>query len=91
MLKKQSNPKPRSRRTYREMTVALLREHPEADAVEVAFSESARFYTLPRHNPNFASILRVLREAKENQRPVRVLVDFPEGDVIHDAQASSGN
>jgi hypothetical protein len=28
---------------YREMTVALIRDHKDAGAVEVAFSESARF------------------------------------------------
>jgi hypothetical protein len=69
------------------MTVALIRDRGGADAVEVAFSESARFYRLLPKNPKFDTILGLLREAKEKNRPVRVLVDFPEGDVIQDAQA----
>ena len=36
----------KSERVYREMTVALLRERKDLQAVEVAFSESARFYRL---------------------------------------------
>ena len=74
---------------YREMTVALIRDHKDAGAVEVAFSESARFYKLSRQNPKFEDILRQLREAKDNKRALRVLVDFPEGDVIEDAQSSA--
>ena len=71
-------------RVYREMTVALVRDHGDAAAVEVAFSESARFYKLSRQNPKFENILRQLRAAKDKKRVVRVLVDFPEGDVIED-------
>jgi hypothetical protein len=72
---------------YREMTVALIRDHKDAGAVEVAFSESARFYKLSRQNPKFESILRQLRESRDKKHSVRVLVDFPEGDVIEDARS----
>lgn len=82
------NPKPPSRSVYREMTVALIRDHKDAAAIEVAFSESARFYRLSRQNPKFESILRRLREAKNKKRAVRVLLDLPEGDVIEDVQAA---
>jgi hypothetical protein len=73
---------------YREMTVALIREQKEPEPVQVAFSESARFYRLMRNHPKFDSILRHLREAKTNGTVVRVLVDFPEGDIIEDAEPS---
>jgi hypothetical protein len=80
-------PNKRGKRVYRNMTVALIRDQPGADTVEVAFSESARFYTLSRTHPDHARILRELREARENRSAVRVLVDDPEGDVIKDVQA----
>ena len=67
------------------MTVALIRERQDADEVEVAFSESARFYRLSRQNSKFENILRQLREARSSQRTVRVLLDVPYGDVIEDA------
>jgi len=84
-----SNPKRQSRRVYREMTVVLVREPEAAGEVEVAFSESARFYRLSRQNPKFESILRQLREARNEKRVIRVLLDFPEGEVIEDVQPSS--
>ena len=71
---------------YREMTVALIRERPDSEDVEVAFSESARFYRVLRQNPKFEDIIRELREANKHQRPLRVLLDFPDGDVIEDVQ-----
>jgi hypothetical protein len=80
------NPKPPSQRVYREMTVALVRDRQDAAAVEVAFSESARFYKLSRQNRKFENILQQLREAKDKKRAVRVLVDFPEGDVIENVE-----
>ena len=80
----EAGPKRCGKHVYREMTVALIRDR--KDAVEVAFSESARFYKLPRQGPKFKKILRQLCEAKEKNRTVCVLVDFPEGDVIEDAQ-----
>jgi len=83
------DPKQRNRSEYRELTVALIRDQPAADAVEVAFSESARFYTLARHNPKFADILRLLREAAKKKRGVRVLFDSPEGEVIEDAEPAA--
>lgn len=66
--------------------MALIRERRDADEVEVAFSESARFYRLSRQNPKFEDILRQLREARTSQRAVRVLLDVPHGDVIEDAE-----
>jgi len=67
------------------MTVVLIRDQADADAVEVAFSESARFYRLLRENPKFEEILRRLREAKNQQRAVRVVLDSPNGEIIEDA------
>ena len=82
---KAKDPNP-SQRVYREMTVALIRERQDIEDVELAFSESARFYRVLRRNPKFEDIVRELREAKKHQRPVRVLLDFPKGDVIEDVQ-----
>ena len=82
MTKQEPNPKEPSERVYREMTVVLIRER--KDVVEVAFSESARFYKLSRQNPKFEDILRRLREARDKKYPVRVLLDSPHGDVIED-------
>lgn len=71
-------------RVYRVMTVALVRE--QREAVEVAFSESARFYVLWRKHPEFARILLQVREAKTKNKPIRVLVDYPEGNIIYDVR-----
>ena len=72
---------------YRVMTVALIRDPKQSNAVEVAFSESARFYRLLRANPKFENILTELREAKEKQRPVRVLMESLESNTINDVDA----
>ena len=69
------------------MTVALVREPEGVDMVEVAFSESARFYRLLKVNPEFQRILTALREAKENKRPVFVMTESPQGNMIVDAKA----
>jgi len=69
------------------MTVALIRDPKQSNAVEVAFSESARFYRLRRTNPKFEGILAQLREAKETHRPVRVLTESPASDTINDVVA----
>jgi len=84
-----SGPKQQGRREYREMTVALIRDRKGTEAAEVAFSESARFYKLLRENPKFEAILKQLHESKEKQGAVRVLVDFPYGEVIEDVEASA--
>ena len=84
----ESGPKKRGSREYREMTVALIRDHKETWGMEVAFSESARFYRLLRENPKFSVILKRLREAKETRGVVRVLMDTSEEDKIEDVQAS---
>ena len=75
------------KREYRVMTVALIRDPKQSNAVEVAFSESARFYRLLRANPKFENILTELREAKEKQRPVRVLMESLESNTINDVDA----
>jgi hypothetical protein len=67
--------------------VALIREPKQLNAVEVGFSESARFYLLLRANPKFENILTELRDAKEKHRPVRVLMESPESNTISDVDA----
>jgi len=71
---------------YRVMTVALIREPEGVEAVEMAFSESARFYRLMRVNPGFERILRAFREARENRRPVLVMMESPQSNVIKDVK-----
>ncbi len=71
---------------YQKMTIALIRDHKGAD-LEVAFSESARFYRLSRQNPKFEDILRELSEAKQKKHAVRVLLEFPDGDLIQDVKS----
>lgn len=66
------------------MTIALIREPKETEEVEVAFSESARFYRLLRANPGFERILTALREAKDKKRPVGVMMETPQSNVIVD-------
>lgn len=84
----EAGPKPQGKGAYREMTVALIRDRKGTDAVEVAFSESARFYKLPRKNPEFARILGGLQKAWERKLVVRVMLAVPEGDVIEDVEAA---
>jgi len=74
---------------YQEMTVALIRDRQDADSVQVAFSESARFYKLSRQNPKFADILGHLREAHEKKQAVRVLLSIPQGEVIEDVESTA--
>jgi len=73
-----------AKQEYRVMTVALIREPKETEEVEVAFCESARFYRLLRAKPEFERILTAVREAKEKKRPVRVMTETPQSNVIAD-------
>ena len=75
------------KREYRVMTVALIREPAQLDAVEVAFSESARFYRLLRANPRFEKNLAALREAKEKRRTVHVRMEAAQSNTIRDVNA----
>lgn len=63
------------------MTVAHIRYQIRADAVEVRFLESARFYQLLRSNPNFDVILERLRRAIPEQQPLQITLTRPDGDV----------
>jgi len=71
------------------MTVASIRDRPEAESVKVTFLESARFYDLPRSHPSFERILGQLRQAKEQGRAVKILLSSLESGVIQDVEASS--
>jgi hypothetical protein len=73
---------------YREMTVAHIREQKGADDVEVMFFESARIYRLPRDNPRYAEMMRLLREAMATGRVLTVQFASLESDVIEDVQPS---
>ena len=68
---------------YREMTVATIRE---ADPVQVAFLESARFYKLSREHPGFERLLERLREARASRRLLKVRLASLDSDVIEDVE-----
>lgn len=69
-------------RSVRELTVAAVREPPGADFVEVAFLESARFFRLPRKDPELAETLALLRAAQAAGHRLRVTFTAPHGDTI---------
>jgi hypothetical protein len=72
--------------SYRQMTVAQIREQNKADHVEVVFLESARFYKLFRTNPQYDALLERLRNALENSRSLQVRLMSPNGDIIEDVR-----
>jgi hypothetical protein len=67
---------------YREMTVAQIREPKGADAVTVAFFQSARFHRLLRINPACERILKLLRDSMSTGRILKVRFESRESDVI---------
>ena len=69
---------------YRKMTVANIREHAEADHVDIVFLESARFYKLYRSNPGFEHALGLLKKAVTNGNTIKVGLASPNGDVVND-------
>ena len=70
------------------MTVARVFE-PTEDGAEVIFLESAMFYKLPRANPDFGSIVSVLREALETGTKVEVIRESITGNIITDVRVVS--
>jgi len=73
-----------TKRYYRKMTVAHIREHSKADSLEVIFLESARFYRLLRKNPAYGDILKRLRVAMTEEHVLNVGFASPESDIIED-------
>lgn len=71
---------------YREMRVAHLREPKGAEYLEVMFLESARIYKLPKSNPKYNGILRLLRDAAAGGRVVKVQFASPSSDDLEDAE-----
>lgn len=71
---------------YREMTVAQIREQKGAEDVEVMFFESARIYRLPRDNPRYAEMMRLLREAMASGRLLTIRFASLESDAIEQVQ-----
>ncbi len=72
-----------SKRHFREMTVAHIREHKGADYVEVMFLESARFYKLTTKNDR---ALRILQDALANRRSLNVGLASLESNIIEEIQ-----
>jgi hypothetical protein len=66
----------------REMTVARLRQARDADGVDVAFVESARFYRLANDTSDFKQLLERLQQARDAGRRVRVTFSAPGSAVI---------
>jgi hypothetical protein len=64
------------------MTVAQLRDRGEGP-VDVAFFESARFYTLSRDHPGFEDALALLRDAMKGKRPLVIgLASEASGEIV---------
>jgi len=77
----------RGKPSYREMTVAHIREQEGRPYVEVVFLESARFYRLNVKCRDYAEILGRLRAALAEGRAVKVRCASPDSDLIEDVQA----
>jgi hypothetical protein len=75
------------RRPQRALTVARVRERPEADSVDVMCLESARIFRLPRGHARFDELLSRLLRAVTAGRPVSVTLTSPHGDIIDDVEA----
>lgn len=71
----------------REITVAQVRETPDAGHVEVLFLESARIYRLEKENPAFEEALGLLRAASAGGGRVRVDLASIDAEVIESIAA----
>ena len=69
---------------HRTLTVGNVREPDPAGNIEVIFLESARFHHLLKNNPSYAEILKTLRTAERERRPVSVKTASIESDIIED-------
>jgi hypothetical protein len=76
----------RHENVFRTMTPAHVREPPDADYVEVAFLESARFYRLFKKNPMYQQIVKALRDAVSKKRAVQVRCTSFESNVLAKVQ-----
>ena len=79
----QDNPK---QRHYLNMTVAQLRGSPSDDFAKVVFLESARFYRLLREHPDHERLLKLLRDAMNDRRALKVGLARADSDIIEDVQ-----
>lgn len=57
----------------------------QADHAEVMFVESARVYRLARSNAQYGSTLSALRAALADRRPLSVVFETADGEVIESA------
>jgi hypothetical protein len=71
---------------YQEMTVAQVRNRPDADSLQIAFFESARFYRLAKGTSSFERISKILQEAKTTGRVVKVKLGTRDSGVIEDVR-----
>ena len=70
---------------YRQkLTVGHVREPDPSGNIEVIFLESARFYRLLRNNPKFNDVLKRLRDAEKEKRPINAATASMESDIIED-------
>ncbi len=66
----------------RKMTIASLVE--DDQGAELTFLESARFYRLPKENPDFSSFVQLLRDASESGRPLEITTESIASETIVD-------
>jgi hypothetical protein len=75
-----------TQRHYRNMTVAQIRESPDDDFAKVVFLESARFYRLLRGHSDYERLLKLLRDAMNDRRALKVGLARVDSDIIEDVQ-----
>jgi hypothetical protein len=69
---------------YRELTVAAVRDRPDAEQLDVLFLESPRIYRLDRTRPGFAQRLERLKAAEHDRQPIQIGLAAATSDVIVD-------
>ena len=80
----ESNEDQTHRSFHRTLTVGHVREPDPAGNIEVIFLESARFHHLLKNNPRYGEILKALRMAEQERRPISIKTASIESNIIED-------
>ena len=71
---------------HRDMTVANIRLAREKGDVEIAFLESAQFYTLPASSLDFDRVLLLLQGSMARRQALRIVLSSATGTIIQGVQ-----
>lgn len=69
---------------FQKMTIIRIYPDYSKEYAEVIFSESARFYQLPKTKPGFEAQLKSLQVAYKRRKPVWVKTTIPNGVVVQE-------